>query len=382
MFRRPRSGNAMEFLYGLLLILGLVLLQRILYEKLAFRRFEYRCEFSTKEAVEGEEISLVETVTNAKILPLPWLRSELVTSRWLDYAGSQSLVTDDTRFVTSFFSMWGNRRTTRSWKVRCLKRGVFPVEKCVLLTTDLVGLMSTAFPAATDAELLVLPKPADLTEVLSSARTLFGDVLVRRHYLEDPFAVAGVRERTERDPINRIHWPATARYGKLMVHNTLCTSDQNLLILLNVQSRPADAVDVDDPGRVEDCIRICAGYLEDTLRTGIPVRLAANAPSEGGMVVTEEFAGREHVLDLMRLLARLPMRVEEPFAALLDAAEEGLSASDIVLVTSFLSERMYDFARRMGERGVRVKLVCAVAADPTGIPEDCDVLLLKEGGAA
>ena len=372
----------MEFLYGLLLILGLVLLQRILYEKLAFRRFQYRCEFSAKEAVEGEEISLVETVTNAKAMPLPWLRSELVTSRWLDYAGSQSLVTDDTRFVTSFFSIWGNRRTTRSWKVRCLKRGVFPVEKCVLLTTDLVGLMSTAYPAVTDAELLVLPKPAELKEVLSSARTLSGEVLVRRHYLEDPFAVAGVRERTERDPLNRIHWPATARYGKLMVHNELCTSDQNLLVLLNVQSRPADAVDVDDPDRVEDCIRVAAGYLEDTLRTGIPVRLAANAPSEGGYVVTEEFAGREHVLDLMRLLARLPMRVEEPFAVLLDAVEEGLTASEIVVVTSYLNERMYEFARRMGEMGVRVKLVCAVAMDPSGIPEDCDVLLLREGGAA
>lgn len=370
----------MEVLFVVLLVAALVIGQRLIYEKLSFRKFDYTCAFSQKEATQGEEIRLVEQVTNRKMLPLPWLRSELTTSRWLEYAETQSMVTGDTRFVNSFFSMGGRQRTTRSWKVKCLKRGVFPIEKCVLLVTDLAGLGSTAFSVKTDAELTVLPKPCDLTEELSSAKKIGGDVVVRRRYMTDPFHTAGVREYRPGDPLNRVHWPATARQGQLMVHNDECTAEQNLLLMMNMQSRRNDVAGVTDEDRIEDCIRICAGYLDDTLRTGIPVRFAVNATLTGGdgALITEEFAGREHVLDILRMLARLPLKVGETCPEFLETSARGLEASDIVLVTCFLSEEICAFAREKQAMGVRVKLVCAVAVDESTLPEDLEILVLRE----
>lgn len=370
----------MELVYAVAILLFLLWLQRIIFEKRSFRNLEYTCRFSTTEATEGDELQLQETVINRKALPLPWLRSELVTSRWLEYADSTSLVTDETRFVTGFFSLKGWQKITRSWHVRCGKRGVFPVEKCVLLTTDLTGRMNLAKPVSVGAELVVLPKPADLTQELVNVRSLSGDVTVRRHFVPDPFRSAGVRERQDGDPMNRIHWASTARLGRVMVRSEECTSDQELLLIINMQSRSNDTNGIADPDRIEKCIRIAAGYAEDTLRTGIPLRMAVNAPmgESRESLVTGQFAGREHVLDLMRTLARLPMAFSEPTGVFLDGTLQPLQASDIVLVTACLNEKIFSFVRERRERGSRVRLVSPVAVNVNTLPEDIDVTVLRE----
>ena len=227
----------MEFFYVVVVLLILAVAQAQVYKHLGFRALDYDCKFSENEASEGDEIKLVETVSNHKMLPLPWLRSELTTSMYLDFAGSQSLIADDTRFVPSFFMMRGHRRTVRSWNVRCAKRGVYEVQKCILLVTDLLGLKTTSHVAEVNTAVTVLPRPMDLQGSFTSANRLQGDIIVRRNYLDDPFYRVGVREYTPRDSMRNIHWAATARTGKLMVHNNQQTAEQNMLVLLNLQSR-------------------------------------------------------------------------------------------------------------------------------------------------
>ena len=76
-------------LIALLLILAFVLwLQMRILCGFAFKKLEYRCEFSVPEAHEGDTITLVETVYNGKLLPVPWLRVDIHTSRWLEFAGT------------------------------------------------------------------------------------------------------------------------------------------------------------------------------------------------------------------------------------------------------------------------------------------------------
>ena len=102
--------------------------QARLFGRKAFQNFEYRCSFDRPEAFEGDEIELVEEVYNRKWVPLPWFKTEITTSRWLEFAGSQSVVTYNTRFVPSFFLVKSYQKVTRRWKVKCLKRGIFPIE--------------------------------------------------------------------------------------------------------------------------------------------------------------------------------------------------------------------------------------------------------------
>ena len=70
----------MEFFYVVVVLLILAVVQAQVYKHLGFRGLDYDCKFSESEASEGDEIKLVETVSNHKMLPLPWLRSELTTT--------------------------------------------------------------------------------------------------------------------------------------------------------------------------------------------------------------------------------------------------------------------------------------------------------------
>lgn len=365
----------MEFVAILAIVVFICWLEGLLYRKYAFYKLQYRCYFSVREAFEGDEITLVEEVSNAKLLPLPWLKAELTTSKWLDFAGSQSLVTEETRFVPSFFMMKSRHKVVRSWKVRCLKRGEFTLEKVILISADLLGSQSLSQPVEVGAVITVLPKPADLTLGFQKVRSDSGPVIVRRHLLPDPFLIAGIREYTPHDSASRIHWPLSVRQGKLMVRNNEYSADQSLAIILNIQSREFERKEVLEPQKIEIAIRICAGFLDDTLRSGIPVGLWANASltHDREPVITPFLWGREHVQEIFRVLSRLPLYSTDFFPTFLQQVCTRIQASDMVLVTAYMNDDIIDFASIRQAMGIRVKIILISHILPENLPTHLEI---------
>ena len=365
----------MEFVAILAVVVFVCWLEGFLYRKYAFYKLQYRCYFSVPEAFEGDEITLVEEVTNAKLLPLPWLKDELSTSKWLDLAGAQSLVAEETRFVPSFFMMKSRHKVVRSWKVRCLKRGEFTLEKVILVSADLLGSQSLSKPIEVGAVITVLPKPADLTLGFQKVRSDAGPVIVRRHLLPDPFLIAGVREYTPHDSASRIHWPLSVRQGKLMVRNNEYSADQSLAIILNVQSREFEKKEVLEPVKIESAIRICAGFLDDTLRSGIPVGLWANASlsHDREPIITPFLWGREHVQEIFRVLSRIPLYSTDFFSIFLNQVCTRIQASDMVLVTAYLNDEIAQFASLRQTMGTRVKIILVSPALPESLPAHLEI---------
>ena len=85
------------------ILLAILWLQNWIYRKYALQDVHYRCYLSRDQVYEGDEIELIEELENRKWLPLPWFKTEITASRWLDFAGAQSQLTDKSRFVPSFF---------------------------------------------------------------------------------------------------------------------------------------------------------------------------------------------------------------------------------------------------------------------------------------
>ncbi|HIS68565.1 MAG TPA: DUF58 domain-containing protein [Candidatus Gallacutalibacter stercoravium] len=372
----------MEFIALLIIIGAAVFIQKGLYRRYGMRRLDYRCYFSTIEAYEGDEIELIEEVSNSKWLPLPWLRTELATSKWLDFAESQSVVTDQTRFVPSFFTMKSYHKVVRRWRVKCLKRGTYAVDKVVVVGTDLLGMGDMSLPVDVDARLTVLPRPLPLEEMAVSSRHLTGDLVVRRQLLSDPFYIAGVREYTGLEPVNKINWLATAREKKLMVFQNDYTTSQSIAVLLNMQSRLEEGNTSLDRDNIENCIRVCASYFDDTLQSGIPVRFLSNTSLDGTEqpVVSNEAWGQEHVLELLRLLARLEFTTTEGFDSFLNGVDGAVTATDVVIVTCYLSPGIVAFARKKQDAGlhVRIAVLGLREADAADLPADCDVYCLYD----
>lgn len=356
----------MELIALLVVLAAAVMAENFLFSRVAFQNLSYSCALSTEEAVEGDEIELVEVVENRGWLPAPWLKTEITASRWLDFAGSQSVVADKVRFVPSFFWVRGYRRVERRWKVRCLRRGIFGVERVMLVSADLFGNVTLSRPVEIHASVTVLPRPLTPPPAPPAARYLSGEDTVRRHVLEDPFLRAGVREYSDRDPMSRISWKATARTGKLMAFENECSARRSLAVVLNLQSRPFENGPVLETRRMEDAIRVCAALFEEAAREGVPLRFLCNG-SCGGTGVHETLATQENwggrvAHTLLRTLAALRLESTEDLGVYLSGLE--IDAGEIVLVTCFLSDAVARFAREKQTQGSQVRvLLLGYAAD-------------------
>ncbi|MCI8622773.1 MAG: DUF58 domain-containing protein [Provencibacterium sp.] len=373
----------MELIALLVIAAAIVYGQNFLFSHFALKRLEYRCSLSASEAVEGDEIELIETIENRRWLPAPWLKSEITTSRWLDFAGSQSAVTDETRFVPSFFMVRGYQRVERRWKVRCLKRGEYRIEKITLVSTDLFGNLSISKPVEADAHLLVLPRPSGPLPDLLSPRYLQGDRAAPRHLLPDPFFRTGAREWDDRDPSGRIHWGATAKTGRLMVYENEYTSRQNLGVILNMQSRPFENAGVIDREKIEEAIRLCAAAFEKALLSLFPLRFFTNANTTEGYepTITAENWGEDYTDSLMRTLAYLQNRSTESFPAFLNRLSGRMMVSDVLIITAYADESLAQFVEEQARLGIHTQVLLVDFAPPEGLELGCPLLLFApEGG--
>ena len=64
----------MLFLSFLGALAAVILIEYLVYKKLAFKGIHYEASLSETEVFEGDEIYLYEEITNGKKLPLPYIK--------------------------------------------------------------------------------------------------------------------------------------------------------------------------------------------------------------------------------------------------------------------------------------------------------------------
>lgn len=318
------------------------------------RRSDGKSGSDIVEAFEGEELEFIEEIDNAKLLPLPWVRSEISCSRWLSFYGDSAASNDSAQkgLISGIFTLGGRRKCRRTWRVRCEKRGVFSVEDISLTVSDLFGLVRSARVIKLDRRVRVLPVPADVEAGGMSSDVFIGDIPVRRFVLPDPFMISGAREYTGREPMNRIHWAQSARTGSLMVYNNEYTTERRVLILLNVQrSFHGERQEISLP-TLEALIKGAAFMLDRCMKTHTQCALAVNSPKPS---VTECGEGYAHTIKLLRSLAELETSCGEHIDDFISGVRfEGFT--DIVFISSFLDEKCYETLHAVSENGRSVSI--------------------------
>ena len=371
----------MQIIALVIIFFAAVGLQGYIFRRFYFSRLDYTCRFSASEAHEGDEIQFVEVVHNKKLLPLPWLKADIHSSKWLDFAGTHSVVTQDNRRVTSTFFLKSFQKTTRRWKLKCLKRGVFTTENVTLTGGDLLGQNVNSVPFNVGANLVVYPQTLNLEEMLIPVNYLQGDTLVKRWIIDDPFVVSGAREHMPGDPMNRIHWGATAREGRLMVRKNDFTSQTSLTILLNIQSMEFEYDSVVDRDPIELGIKAAATFLDRAMRMYIPVRFGTNGctfDEREKVIFTAQASGNQHIRDIMLLLSKLELRNLRDFEDYLDLYREGISNSDVVIITSYLSAGIIEHARGIRRSGNLVKLlVLNEVSEAASLHRDLEIYMVR-----
>lgn len=368
---------------ALLIILVVVLwLQAYILGNYVFRRLDYNLKFSVSEAHEGDTIYLVETVYNGKPLPVPWLKVDIHTSRWLDFAGTCSVIAQDSRRVTSSFLLKSYQKTTRKWKLKCVKRGIFNTENVTLIGGDLLNLCNVSEAMPVNITLMVYPEIVDLDELFVPVNLLQSDKVVSRWIIDDPFMFSGIREHTSSDPLNRIHWYATAKNGSLMVKKNEFTSQHNLTVILNMQSRLHEFTNVINRRTAELGIKVAATLFDRALREGTPVVFATNGCTCNGSVepiITKEAADKDHITELFKILAALLMKSVKNFESLLENMSPNIENSETVIITAYLSKEICRKADSMSYAGNKVCIILLDTEYEDGArPEIAELYLLSD----
>ena len=371
----------MLFLALLAAVLIVYIWQHKMYEKHTFEDITYNVSVSTEEAFEGEDIFIYEEITNDKFIPIPYAKVDTTLPDGLFFRITEyndKPVDSLRQHIQSVFVLKSKEKIRRRWRVNCKTRGIYTIGGATLVSNDLFGLnpMSKGYacgPTKTNT-VVVLPKTVDLEEHFTSSYYHSGDVIKNHSLLTDPLRIAGAREYTTFDPMNKINWKQTAVHGKLMVNSEEYTQRHRFNIMLNMNSRDIELNPVrpSDIPSIEACITVCASILDRISQENVPVRIISNTPpdavhsdfradSEGigeNILFTPPYEGKRDMITALRVLASIKTEMSCPVERMLDYILENHTAfaesGNLIIVSAYISERMIIFHDEMARNGVKV----------------------------
>lgn len=128
----------------ILMLIGVVIVYNILritYRDNWSRNLSVDVTFSSNTATKGDTIKMVETVTNAKRMPLPCVNIKFSIDKNLVFGqeDNNSRITDKT-YRNDVFSLLSNQRVTRKIDVLCARRGVYRLEAIDMYATHNISI--------------------------------------------------------------------------------------------------------------------------------------------------------------------------------------------------------------------------------------------------
>lgn len=195
--------------FALLLYLG----QKYVYAKIWQRDLKVSLSFREDGIWEGQESELSEIIENRKRLPLTMLKVKFQTDRHLVFADTKGSRTTDRYYRNDIFQIGRLEKVTRALHFTGGRRGYYTIQEADLVASDL--FLTAQYTATTPIEhcsLYVYPKPFSHPDFKRSLKQLNGEVLAKRHLLEDPFEYRGIRDYQPQDDLKSINWKATGPY--------------------------------------------------------------------------------------------------------------------------------------------------------------------------
>jgi len=198
--------------YAMYALLGVMVLSRWLADSWSAHLSATR--ETNRERVEiGNSVAVVIHLENKSWLPIPWLLLEDLLPRQAMIHNPPNLQVIGRRL--QLLSFRGRMRKTVLYQLQCNRRGYYQLGPLVVETGDVFGLYRRYRILSEPSFLLAYPKVIPLEGFDLASRRPIGEVRMSHRLYEDPTRIAGVRAYQAGDPLNRVHWGATARTGLL-----------------------------------------------------------------------------------------------------------------------------------------------------------------------
>jgi uncharacterized protein (DUF58 family) len=198
--------------YAMYVLLAVLLLTRFMARQWLHGLSAKRsCKIA--EAEIGDKIEIKLRVQNEGWLAVPWVLIEDLLPESVLAVQSPRLRVKGKRVAVK--AIRGHGDTELKYSVECLSRGYYQIGPLVLESGDIFGLHRRYRVAAQPHYLLVYPRAVPIAGYDMNSRRPIGDIRMTHRLYEDPTRISGVRPYEAGDPLNRVHWRATARTGSL-----------------------------------------------------------------------------------------------------------------------------------------------------------------------
>lgn len=270
--------------YAMYALLGVMLASRFLARSWAASVEAVR-ECNRSAANIGETVAVVLTVKNRGALPIVWLLLEDIIPRELIAGMAPRLEIVGSRL--KLLMLGPGARKTLFYQVRFRGRGFFQIGPMMLETGDVFGLHRRFRVLTAPHFVLVYPKVIPLAGYDVASRRPIGEVRMAHRLYEDPTRIAGVRQFQAGDPLNRVHWRATARTGVLhsKVYEPSTVAGATLLLDFHRDSYDARH----EPVRSELAITAAASVADTLYEMGQQVGLVTNGRDAVDRIRSEGF---------------------------------------------------------------------------------------------
>jgi uncharacterized protein (DUF58 family) len=271
--------------------------------------------------------------------------SPLVGLRWRDTAPAGVSVPASQPLRALAPGLTGRRTTADTavvgYDMQPLRRGVYPVGPLMLGRVDPFGLAYSEWPMGAPHDLTVTPRVTALPGNAVSITRGEGSRHERLRHLNNDSDELIAREYRQGDPMRRVNWPATARYGEIMVRQEEQRSHPEARVVLDTTrggrgadgakpagSSTARGTDAEFERAIELGASIAVHLLEGGFRVEMieigPGQLVAGRPRAGDSAAPHDlnesshgglrgddpvaFAGPEGARALLEALAQVEQR--------------------------------------------------------------------------
>jgi len=397
-------------IYAMYVLLAVLLLSRVLTR--AWTGGIDARRFGADDILEiGDSTEVKVAVRNAGRLSIPWLLLE----DWLPREGLMRtpyrLKAAGARLVLTRLAP--GQTVVLDYRVQFLMRGYYQLGPLLAETGDVFGL-HRRFRVMTEPRFAqVFPKVAPLEGYNLSSRRPIGEIRLAHRLFEDPTRVAGVRPYQRGDPLNRIHWRATARAGQLQsrAYESSCVAGATFLLDFHARSytgpgaSPSAELAAVTVASLANAVHLMGqqmGFVsngrdaadrvrEEGWRADFLTRDDASARAGESQkntrlrpVILEAAKGEHQLNEILAALARLEQTDGLEFAAMtLEAAPRISRDTTVVAVLGHVTPEIAIALGDLARRGLLVTAI-VVAIEMEGVPDwarppDWAQVLLAQG---
>lgn len=290
------------------LLLGLYVLSR-LWVRRAVQHLRVVRHF-TDRVFSGEEVPVDLVIKNGSRLPVPWL--EVSESIPLDLR--------EGLFPEQVVALKGREERHFRYTLHGRRRGYYQLGPLRLQTGDLLGVDERYLNVPEPRRLIVYPRVVPLQRLGLPTRSALVTLPARTPLFEDTSRILGIRDYRPGDSPRRMHWPATARTGRLVVKQYQPAIARETLLCLDLDL----AAYMRQRQEGSEMAVVVAASLANhmVVQEGLPVGLATEAidPLVGGerrRLVIPPHEGRAQLMAILEVLARVQLAPGHGFAQLL-----------------------------------------------------------------